>query len=271
VDKAFIKGLRLIEALAASESPRGVTELAHELQMTKSNVHRLLTTLQREGYVRQTAALGSYEMTPRLWEYGCRVMARFDLARYGREAMRQLSEATRETVLLSILDELDVVYLDKIEGAHDVRAYSRIGGRAPAWCVATGKAMLAYAPAEALAGVEARLHPHTARSIATRAELDIELAAVRRQRYAVNAGEWRAGVCGVAAPVFNGAGAVVGAIGVSGPAQRLHPRQIKKLAGHVLDAADTLALALGQRAVPGRLMLEEPRRAERVTAMATPA
>jgi len=239
VDKAFIKGLRLIEALANSEVPRGVTELALELQMTKSNVHRLLATLQREGYVRQTATLGSYELTPRLWEYGCRAMARFDLTTYGREAMRQLADSTKETVHLSILDGLDVVYLDKIESAHDVRAYSRIGGRAPAWCVATGKAMLAFAPADALDGIEERFQPYTARSITSRAELHAQLDEVRRQRYAVNAGEWRAGVCGVAAPVVNGAGAIIGAIGISGPAQRLRPKQIRKLAGHVMDAADT--------------------------------
>lgn len=259
MDKAFIKGLRLIEALASSETPRGVTELALELQMTKSNVHRLLATLQREGYVRQTATLGSYELTPRLWEFGCRVMARFDLTKFGRDAMQQLAATTKETVHLSILDGLDVVYLDKIESAHDVRAYSRIGGRAPAWCVATGKAMLAHTPAEGLAGIEARMQPFTARSITTLAELHRQLDEVRRQRYAVNTGEWRAGVCGVAAPVVNGSGAVVGAIGISGPVQRLQPKQIKKLAGHVMDAADTLAQALGQREVPGRLIVDAPR------------
>ena len=247
MDKAFVKGLRLLETLAASAAPRGVTELAIELQMTKSNVHRLLSTLQSRGYVRQLGALGTYELTPRLWEFGCRVMARFDLARVGRQAMRVLAEQTLETVHLSILDGVDVVYLDKIESAHDVRTYTHVGGRAPAWCVATGKAMLAFAPADALQQIDARLQPFTPASIATLERLKGELASVRRLGFAVNKGEWREGVFGLAAPVRNGSGAVVGAIGISGPGQRLPPRQMKKFSRSVMEAAEAIAEALGHR------------------------
>ena len=250
MDKAFIKGLRLIEALACSESPRGVTELALELQMTKSNVHRLLGTLQAQGYVRQTGALAAYELTPRIWEFGCRVMSRFDLAQFGRPAMQWLAECTKETVHLSILDGLDVVYLDKIESAHSVRAYTRVGGRAPAWCVATGKAMLAFAPPELLEGIEPRLHAYTPHSIIRMDELHEALAGVCRAGHAVNRGEWRADVFGLAAPVFNVSGQVVGAIGISGPAQRFGAIKLKRFAGCVRDAADMLAQTLGQRAAP---------------------
>ena len=247
MDKAFIKGLRLIESLASSEAPRGVTELAVELKMTKSNVHRLLGTLQAQGYVRQTSALGTYQLTPRLWEFGCRVMARFDLAKFARHAMQTLAEATKETVHLSILDGLDVVYLDKIESAHDVRAYSHVGGRSPAWCVATGKAMLAYASPDMLVGIGDRMRAFTRESIIEEAVLHDQFEAIRRNGYAVNRGEWREGVCGLAAPVRSGSGSVVGAIGISGPAQRLQPKHIRKFAGHVMDAADEVAQALGQR------------------------
>ena len=53
MDKAFTKGLRLLEVLARSDKPRGITDLAKELEFTKSNVHRLLATLQAQGFVRQ--------------------------------------------------------------------------------------------------------------------------------------------------------------------------------------------------------------------------
>ena len=253
MDKAFIKGLRVVEALAHGDAPRGVTELAVELQLTKSNVHRLLGTLQAQGYVRQAGLLGGYELTPRLWELGCRAMDRFDLAQFARQAMQNLARATRETVHLSILDGLDVIYLDKIESEHDVRAYSRIGGRAPAWCVATGKAMLAYLPAQALAGIEPRLAPCTPNTLTSLAALQQELEEVRRSGHACNRGEWRVGVCGLAAVVFGASNEVVGAIGISGPAQRMTARQMRKHAGHVMDAADEVAQALGQRVAPPRL------------------
>ena len=66
MDKAFRKGLRLIETLSRSEKPRGITDLATELGFTKSNVHRVLATLQAEGYVEQIPANSTYQLTTNL-------------------------------------------------------------------------------------------------------------------------------------------------------------------------------------------------------------
>lgn len=266
MDKAFIKGLRVIEALAQSGGPRGITELATELQMTKSNVHRLVTTLQAQGYVRQLAALGTYEMTPRLWELGCRVMSRFDFTRFARYAMQRLAEQTKETVHLSILEGFEVLYLDKIESAHHVRAYTSVGSRAPAWCVATGKAMLAYMPADYIEPIESKLAPFTSTSITTMDELRRELATVRRLGYAIYKGEWRDSVYGVAAAVFNGSGEVVGAIGISGPAQRLPLSHMKKISVHVTEAAGAIAQSLGYRPELSRVDTPNVQAAWQVTA-----
>lgn len=74
MDKAFIKGLRLIEALAHSEKPRGVTELAAELGLTKSNVHRLLATLVAQGYVHQDPQYSTYALGTKIWELGSHVI-----------------------------------------------------------------------------------------------------------------------------------------------------------------------------------------------------
>lgn len=117
MDKAFTKGLRLVEALALSERPRGITDLARELDFTKSNVHRFLATLQELGYVRRNPADSTYELTPRIWELGNHVIRRMDFVRMAQPAMAKLAETTGETVHLSMLDGTDVVYLDKIESA----------------------------------------------------------------------------------------------------------------------------------------------------------
>ncbi|MFC6762538.1 IclR family transcriptional regulator [Sulfitobacter porphyrae] len=131
MDKAFTKGIRLIEALANSDRPRGVTDLAVELELTKSNVHRLLATLQANGFVQQVPHQSTYELTIKIWELGLRVLRRVDLVSAARPAMQRLAELTHETVHLSILQGQDVVYIDKIETNHHVRAHTRIGARAP--------------------------------------------------------------------------------------------------------------------------------------------
>ncbi|WP_102225313.1 IclR family transcriptional regulator [Acidimangrovimonas sediminis] len=246
-DKAFVKGLNLITALAQSDQPRGITSLAEELGMTKSNVHRLLNTLHSYGFVTQVEAKGSYKLTTKLWELGSNVVTRFDFVQIAREHMPDLAEKVGETVHLSTLDGYEVIYLDKIESRHAVRSYTRIGSRAPAWCVATGKAMLAWQPAAAIAGLEPHLTAFTPASLTTLAEVEAEFATIREQGYAVNKGEWRADVSGLAAPIRGATGDVIAAIGISGPMVRMKPRQMKDFAPEVVNVARTISLALGHR------------------------
>src|SRR5262245_25725875 len=81
MDKTFVKGLNLIEVLAASQEPRGITSLSREIGLTKSNVHRLLTTLAARGYVRRINANSNYELTSKIWELGVLVRSRMDLVK----------------------------------------------------------------------------------------------------------------------------------------------------------------------------------------------
>jgi len=143
MDKTFVKGLRLIEALAASNEPCRVTSLSRDLELTKSNVHRLLMTLAAHGYVRRVDINSSYELTPKSGKWGSgQVTPRHRQGRAGADGA--LAAETDESVHLSVLDGLEVIYVDKIESSHPIASYTRVGGRAPAWCVATGKAMLAH-------------------------------------------------------------------------------------------------------------------------------
>ncbi|GAA5234336.1 IclR family transcriptional regulator [Verticiella sediminum] len=237
------KGLAILEALARADAPMGVTELARELGMGKSGVHRLLRMLCDLGWVRE--AQGRYACSLRIWEVGMRVADRLDLRQVAAPFLRELADATSETVHLSILDGIDVLYVDKIDSPQPVRAYSRVGGRAPAGCVATGKVLLAYAEAARVAEASAAMAPYTPRTIVDPQELEAELRRVRQQGYAVNRGEWRASVCGLAAPVFDARGEVVAALGISGPADRLTQKAMRAFEPAVTQAAHALSLALG--------------------------
>lgn len=114
-------------------------------------MHRLLATLQTQGFVRQAPPPSStYELTLKIWELGSYVVKRLDFVAIAHPAMETLAQATGETVHLSVLDDTDVVYVDKIESKHQIRAHTSVGMRAPAFAMATGKAMLAHEPDEAL-------------------------------------------------------------------------------------------------------------------------
>ena len=130
-------------------------------------------------------------------------------------------QETGETVHLSVLDHQEVVYVHKVESPNPVRSYTQIAGRVPAHCVATGKAMMAFKSSAWLSDVAEQLAAVTPRTITQPAILLAEMREIRRNGYAVNRGEWRYGVNGLAAPILDRTGTVIAAVGVSGPEGRL--------------------------------------------------
>jgi DNA-binding IclR family transcriptional regulator len=245
MDKTFQKGLAVIEALARHDKPSGITQLAAQLKMTKSNVHRLLQTLAAGGYVRNVNETGAYELTLKLWELGSKVRSRLGIADISGPFLKMLGDKTSEAVHLSVLNGTEVIYIDKIESPQPIRAYSMIGGRAPAYCVATGKAMLAFRSSKQLDELKIQFTRHSVNTINTRAKLDKELQQVRDAGYAINRGEWREDVWGVAAPIFDQTGSVVAAVGISGPSSRLKLTVLKRFAPLVVNAAKRISNQLG--------------------------
>ncbi len=237
MNNTLVKGLTLLEMLAHSERALGVTEVSAKTGLGKSNVHRLLQGLVEVGYVRQEQASGGYATTIKLWELGSAVMARIGLKQMAEPFMAILLNKFRETVHLSVLDGDEVVYIHKLDSPEPVRAYSQVGGRAPAYGVATGKSMLAFQSPAYLAALVPRLKSHSPRTITKPAEFLREMEFVRKQGYAVNRGEWRESVGGCAAPIFDPSGAVIAAIGLSGPIERLRPSQFKSMSVELIRAA----------------------------------
>lgn len=245
MDKTFLKGLVLLEAMANNERSSGVTELATQLSLGKSNVHRLLQGLVHQGFARKDPETGRYELTIKLWELGVKVFQRLDLRQEALPYMRLLAEETQETVHLSILDGTDVLYIEKIDSPQPVRAYTSVGGRAPAACVATGKVLLAWASEDTVARAAEKLYRHTPRSIVSAEDLHRNLQRVRSLGYAVNTGEWREQVMGVAAPVRDATGSVVGALGISGPADRITDEVISNTVPRLIELANSVSARLG--------------------------
>jgi DNA-binding IclR family transcriptional regulator len=161
--------------------------------------------------------------------------------------IHDLMKKTNESVHLSIFVDGHVLYIDKVEGEQPVRAYSRIGDRPPAHCVATGKVLLAYQPEETVANICRSLQKFTPRTITDPNVLRKELESVRRLGYSVNAGEWRESVCGVAAPIRDWSGGVVGAVGISGPSERLKPNKLDRLGPVVMACAEQISAELSYR------------------------
>lgn len=247
MDATLAKGLAVLDWLVRRQRDCRVVEVAQAFGLARSNAHRTLKTLVACGWVQQDAATSSYRPSLRVFELGSLLEASIDLRTLLRPHLARLAGALGETIHLAVLDGADIVYLDKFDSPLPVAAYSRIGGRAPAHCVASGKALLA-ALNPSLEALGTRLGPlasHTPNTIIDHHVLHAQLQGARQRGLAENREEWRLGVCGLGSPVFNARGEPVAAIGVSVPSIRFARAQVRRLADQLLAAAADASRSLG--------------------------
>lgn len=247
MNNTLVKGLGIIELLAHSARPLGLSEIATTLDLAKSNVHRLMQGLTEAHYIVRDERTGRYSASIKLWELGSAVLARLDLRVHAEQVMDRLLAETRETVHLSVLDGDEVVYVHKLDSPNPVRAYTQIGGRAMAHCVATGKAMLAFRPQAVLERISQSLQGPTSATVVDPKKFLQEMARIRVQGFALNRGEWNENVYGIASPVTDVSGSLVAALGLSGPKERFKPAQIKIFTPLIVEAAAQVSLRLGAR------------------------
>jgi IclR family KDG regulon transcriptional repressor len=253
MDKTLLKGLDVLAHVVRSDQNVRITDVANDLNLTKSNAYRMLKTLESAGYLRQHPTTKDFAPSLRLWELGMLVVGRLDLRGLAADALRRLADESRETVHLAVLDGREVIYIEKIDSPEPVGTYTRLGGRAPAYCVATGKALLSQMDEAALAPLLDNLPGLSRFTITDPDALRAELAETNARGYAINRGEWRETVWGLASPVRDPSGAAVAAVGVSGPSFRLdNPARCAELAQLVMRAARDISSRLGGNAEPPR-------------------
>lgn len=250
MDKALVKALRVMEALACSDGPRGVSDLAREMGYHKSNVHRILTTLVEQGYVVRFDAGPTYQLNYKMFEIGSRVISRLRLSEAARPFLHRIVRRTGESAHIMIYHNAEIIYLDKIENNAPIRTSSEPGLRAPAYCVASGKVLLAYQPEDEVSRVLRRVRAHTPNTITDAARLRAEIAAARERGFAVNREGWRLGVSGVAAPVLVGHHHAIAALAIVGPAHRLDEARLERAGAVLSQQARELSRLLGYNPRP---------------------
>jgi IclR family KDG regulon transcriptional repressor len=237
------------------QSPQGISirDLSDKMQLPKGTTHRLLSSLSFFGYVRQDPNTKNYFLGFKLVELGNMLLSQLDLRKEAEPFLRDLAEQTKETVHLVILDQNEIVYLDKREtepATGGLRMASRVGSRNPAHSCAVGKVLLAHLPEGALERIvtEKGLSKRTENTITRLNYLKEHLNLVRKQGYAVDDEENERGIRCVGAPVFNEAGRAIAAISVSGPAFRVTRKMVQDgLKRKVMDTARRISQRLGFR------------------------
>ena len=244
--RSVSNALAVLETFSVERPELGVTELSQQLHLGKSTVHRLLASLAARGYVRKNPATDRYALGLKAFEVGSRAAGRGALREVVAPYLQRLMTTTRETVHLGVLDEWDVVYIEKIESSQPLQMFSRIGRRAPLHATALGKALLAFQPDEMVERfLRRRLKSYTPATLTDPDGLRRDLERLRARGWALDTEEFALGLKCIAAPLRDHTRAVVASLGIAGPAVRLGADRVPRLAALVREAAGEASVALG--------------------------
>lgn len=243
--------IRLLKAFSEKDVEIGISALSKRLDVSKSTVHRLATTLVSEGLLEQNPETERYRLGLALFALGALVRRRMDISTEAKPLLLELRRLTNENVHLAILDAAQVMYINELESGQAIRLRPHLGLSKPAFCTAEGMAILAFcSPERVEAALSGDLRARTPRTVTDRLEIRYRLQRVAARGYAIEDEESEIGMRCVAAPVRGADGKVVAAVGVAGPSQRLSRTAIAAYAPRVISTAEAISQRLGYRALP---------------------
>ncbi len=194
------------------------TEIANRVQLHKSTVYRLLTSLEGKGFVVRDERTDKYRLGFRIWELSMNLAKRDDLGLFLLPELERLRDVCGETISIYIQDGVERVRIQSVESQYAIRRVAPIGARMPLHVGASSKVLVAFA--------DATLQEHVLQSTDWPSSLEKQtyiqqLTDTKRLGYATSVEERELGAAAVAVPLFDRTSRLVAALAVSGPANRL--------------------------------------------------
>lgn len=243
--RAVERALAVLFVVAESDRPLGLSDISRDAGLDKATVLRLLVTLERAELVIQDSRTRQYALGTGV----SRLTRGFrpDVHHVARPFLGNLWHETHETVCLNCARSVSRVVVDVIPADHEFSIVPAVGSTLPIHLGASGKALLAYLPADEIDRIvrECESHRESEYAVGDVEDLHRKLRYTRRNGFAWSIGDVFPGSAAVAAPVFDLNGNVAGSLTVRGPSVRLNRRRLLELAPTVKRTADELSVALG--------------------------
>jgi IclR family transcriptional regulator, KDG regulon repressor len=245
--KSVSRALDIVTLVSAKKGGLGVTEIANQIDINKSSVYRILSTLVQYGYIEQDKDTGRYKLGYKFLEVSSRLLESIDLRAEAKPYLQELETMTNEVIHLVVYDQGEVVYIEKLEGNETLRMHSKVGKRAPMHCTSVGKAILAHLPSSTVEDILERkgMPVHTDKTITSKEDFFQELIHVKQKGYALDLEENEYGITCIAVPIFDHLGKVIAAASISGPTMRMADERLELLKMRMLHTGKQISTRLG--------------------------
>lgn len=237
----------LLRAVGVFE-PDGVstTEIARHVHMTRPTVHRLLTTLSREGLIDRDGNSGAWHLGPELYLLGAAAAARYDVTEHAFGVVQSLARQTGESAFFSARRGDETVCLLRVDGSFPLRSHVLHEGiRFPLGVASAGLAILAHLPEREFTTYMTQVNLCAAWGTSHEADvLHRRVMDTREVGYSTNPGLLVEGSWGMGAAVFDHAGRPAWALSLTGVESRFGTERRPELGQHLLDGAHQLTRLL---------------------------
>jgi IclR family pca regulon transcriptional regulator len=245
---SLARGIKLLEKLAEAGEPLTLSQIAEAMQMTLPTAYRFLYTLQAIDLIEKEPDRKAYRITPRVLKLGHGVFKSSELWNTAHPHLVRASREYGETFNLAILEQDQILYIDRVKTQSILTINLEIGSKLPAYCTSMGRVLLAWLP-EDEARRRLRLNPrdnHTGRTVTDIGELESILADVRRKGFAVNDGELAPELYSAAAPVLNHEGEAIAALNMAVNAAKHDQDYLQQvMVPAVVTCAQRISAAMG--------------------------
>lgn len=247
--QSLTRGLSILQCLARTEGGLTLTDIAQRVQLPPSTTHRLLSTLEKTGYVYQAGDLSLWYVGIEAFAVGSSFLSNRDFVAQSHAYMRRLMEQAGETTNLAILDGTEAVFIDQVQCRETMRTIVKLGSRVPLHASGVGKAIFASLPDDQIdAMLKVRGLPRITENTITSPEtMWASIRVIRQRGWSFDDEEHLPGTRCVAAPFYDEHAEPLGAISVAGPTSRLPDERIKQLGPLVSHIAEEITHRLGGR------------------------
>ena len=240
--RAVERALDVLMCFTSQTPELTMTQISELVGLNKSTVHRLLATLEGKRFVERNPETGVYKLGIRLVQMAFLTMEHNDLRRLAAPFLHSLCDQYHENVNLSVLDDTDVVYVDVIESSQRVKLAASSGQRLPAFCTASGKAILAFVPEENVKRIlERGVSRYTQNTILSQKAFFENIQEARERGFALSEQEFEEGINAIAAPIFNSKSKPIASVSIAGPAYRLTRERMLEIGPDLVAAANNIA------------------------------
>ena len=249
---SIIRACNILRCFSKDKAHFKISELARQLQLDRSTTYRILLSLEKCGLVDKDKKTGEYSLGMAAFEIGNIYLGRMDFIQISKSIMADLALKVQETVHLAVLSDTEIVYVDKVDSPRSLGVMSKIGQRAPVYCTALGKVLLAFQPEDVLSRIIDKISfkSYTPKTITSKYQLVEELKEIIKRGYALDQREYEEDVECIGAPIRDHQGNVMAALSISGPQRKINTPLEEQFISQVIEAASLVSSKMGYMGNP---------------------